>query len=369
MKKKVLIISVSAGAGHVRAAQALEKTARQYFPNMDVRHIDMMDYVTRTVRTAIVDVYDMLITSAPSVWRALYDAADEETRMKRFYSLVQSFNRLNARKFYTLVRDVAPDHIICTHSFPAQVLRQAKEQEIATVPLSVVITDYGLHRFWIVPDAATYFCATERTAWKLKRTGARDVQVTGIPVDPSFYLAKNVDALREELNVPSGVPIALMLSGGVGNVSTDQLIAALANEAGNTALHVVAVSGKNKKLFERLSKLAGTLHGRVTLQLVGWTDRMEEYMRVADVVITKPGGMTTSECLALEKPMIIVQPIPGQEERNAEYLLEHGHAVVAHTTEDLLYAIEHLRPRRSHKTKDVRTAAAYTILNHIQTPR
>lgn len=338
-QEKLLIISLSAGAGHVQAAKALCETAELVLPSTEVVYMDMIDHVSKTVRTTVVEGYDKLIRVAPGLWRAIYDAADEEKRKKQFAKVTKMLSRVNARNFYKAVKAVSPDKIICTHSYPAQVLKQSEDLELQNIPLSLVVTDYDVHKFWFVDGVDNYFCATEKSAWKLRQAGKTEVTVSGIPISPVFYQKKDVSVLKKEENILSNVRTILMLSGGYGMVELDKIIMELA-ESTTEKLQIIAVAGKNEKLKKRLDAIAGRLPKHIALHPIGWTNKMDVFMRIADVIVTKSGGITTTECLALQKPMIVIDPIPGQEERNAEYLLEQGAGVVARSTEDLLYYLE-----------------------------
>ncbi len=343
-KRKILIVSVSAGSGHVRAAQAIALAAKK-FPGAIVEHIDMMEYVSAPLKTTIVDVYEQIIKRAPQVWRYIYDKADETKNMNRFYLLSKSANRVNARAFYTFVQTFAPDHVICTHSFPAHVLRQARQESLYDVPVSLVVTDYALHHFWMAPEIDTYFCATKKIAWELQQWGIpqSNILISGIPVDEAFGVRADQQATRKKLGFPNKKTV-LMMGGGIGSVQMDDIITLLrAQEQDLPPMHIIAVAGKNKKLLQALQKQA-CIDSNISVTACGWTDAISEYMIATDIVVTKSGGLTTSECIARKRKMIVVEPVPGQEERNAEFILEHGLGTVARSPADMLYALtEHTR--------------------------
>ncbi|MBT4153144.1 MAG: hypothetical protein HOE53_00680 [Candidatus Magasanikbacteria bacterium] len=362
-KKKVLIVSVSAGSGHVRAAQAIEQAAAA-FPNAKVQHIDMMDYVSAPLKTTIVDVYEQLIKRAPQLWRYLYDKADETNRMNQFYSLSKSVNRVNARAFYAFVSSFKPDHVICTHSFPAQVLRQAKDPELHGVPVSLVVTDYGLHRFWIVSDVAQYFVATKKIAWELQQHGVnkKSIVVSGIPVDAAFAKRANQKQMRTTLGLPEKKTV-LIMGGGVGSVQMDDIVSLLRDQKDSKPLHVIAIAGKNEKLLKRL-RAQEKIKSPVSISAFGWSNNIAEFMEAADIVVTKSGGLTTSECIARKRMMVVVEPVPGQEERNAEFILEHGLGLVARSAADLLYALTQKKEYApTYKVQPAKAAA--TIMKRV----
>lgn len=342
MKKRVLIVSVSAGAGHVRAAEALKKTADLYFPDIEAIHIDMMDYVSAPMRMAVTDSYDLIMKKAPELWQFLYDKTNSFTVSNRFETLTTLINQINSAKFYAFVADRKPDAIICTNFLPASALMGAPKKYNIHAPLSIVMTDYDKHALLLTPGLQHYFVSTEKMKWKMMQNSIEEkrIVVSGIPVDPVFYEKKSVDDLKKKYTIPLHKKIILVLSGGQGMTESDKIIEVLYDIAKSAV--IIAVAGRNKKLEGALKKL--TPPQNVDLKIIGWTDAMDEYMRIADVIITKPGGMTTTECMALGKPIIAIEPIAGQEEANALYILENNLGRVALSHEDVgFYVNECLR--------------------------
>ncbi|MBI5728399.1 MAG: hypothetical protein HY984_01445 [Candidatus Magasanikbacteria bacterium] len=333
--RKLLLISLSAGAGHVRAAEAIRETAKKEYPRLAVEHIDMMDYVTLPMKSAIMDSYDLMIKRLPELWGFLYKKINEPGMFEAYERVTRAMKRMNSHALYRYIQKSRPDHIICTHSLPADVISQGREQFNLAMPVSLVVTDYDMHALWFVPDTAYYFVGTPKIAWKLEHRGVEKEHIveSGVPIDPVFYQKKNIAKLKQHYRLPLDQKIILLLAGGQGSAKSDEILALLANLT--TPATIIAIAGKNKKLAERLR--AVKLPPTIKRQVVGWTDRIDEYMCMADVIITKPGGATTTECVTLHKPIIVTQPIPGQEEYNTQYIQEHGYGVVARSTEDLLY--------------------------------
>lgn len=182
--KKVLLISVSAGAGHVRAAEAIRKTALVDFPDLDVRHIDLLSYVSRPVRHAIIESYGVIVKRFPELWDFLYEKSDAPLVNERLNKLLEPIKRLNLGTFYDAVFEFAPDHIVHTNPYPAHILRTECERRQITTPFSIVVTDFGIHSSWLVPQAAYYFIASNKTAWKIHRRGLPSERIiqSGIPV-------------------------------------------------------------------------------------------------------------------------------------------------------------------------------------------
>lgn len=362
--RHILIISVSAGAGHVRAAEAIKRAADQTFPALNTTHIDMMDYVSLPMKKAVVDAYDIMAKQLPELWGFLYKKTDTPNRSKQFRTLTKQINRMNASKLYKYVKKAKPDAIICTHFLAAQALLDARAEYRAQAPISLVMTDYDKHDLLLIPGIDTYFVSNEKMKWKMEQEGIEKEHIvtSGIPVDPVFYDHKSIQALKEKYRIKENRTVILILSGGQGMVHIDMLVPHLFNL--KTPAHIIAIAGKNDTLKERLDRLGAPAH--ITLDIIGWTDQMDEYMRVADMVLTKPGGMTVTECMILQKPMILIEPIPGQEEQNANYLLEKGLGAIVRKSDDLLYYVETLAEPKPQVQVRQKAPAAEMILETIQ---
>ena len=359
---KLLILSISgAGAGHIRVAKTLEKIAREKFPDVETIHADMVDYISLPMKTTVIDSYALLAKRMPEFWGFLYDTTNQPDTARRFTKLTKQLKRMNSLRLYEHIRDVDPDAILCTHFLPADIVLNAPKKYLSRMPsVSVILTDYDIHSLWLVPGTHHYFVATEKMKWKMERKGipAEHVTVSGIPVDPSFLESKSVAELKTKHRIKENQKTILVLSGGVGMGKSDKIAKTLFEMKEPATLIIIA--GNNPKLEKTLRALQPPPH--IALDVIGWTDAVDEYMRIADVVVSKPGGLTTTECIALGKPLIVVDPIPGQEERNAEFILEHNHGRVARSPEDLLYYVEHELPAPK---EGIKKNAAESILTEL----
>lgn len=368
-KKRLLIISVSTGSGHTRAAEAIRKTTLLQYPNLTAEHIDMVEYIRLPMKVTVLRSYDLLTKQMPELWGLLYKKTDNPKVIARYQKLSSIMNRMNAAPFCEEVERRAPDYMLCTHFLPAQTILEAPKKYAFDQAPGIVMTDYDKHMFLIHPKMREYFVATEKMAYKLEQNGInpRHITVTGIPVDSVFYEQKSQSDLRRRYGIAERAPVILVLSGGQGLARTNEVTASLFSI--QRPATIIAIAGANKKLERDLSRLSPPPH--IQFMAIGWTDAIDEYMRISDVVITKPGGLTTTECVTLGKPMIAIQPIPGQEEHNAEYLLEHNFGRIAHDEDDLLYYVEGIldgRERMAAKeTPAGEKTAAEKILDHIIT--
>lgn len=355
--KKILLISVSTGSGHVRAAQAIERTAKAKFPEIEVTHINMMDYVSLPVKNTILDSYSLLATQLPEVWGFFYKKTNKLKMSKYAQKMAGLLNMVNAGRFYNYIKKTQPDIIVCTHFLPMHALSTMTYQP----KTAIILTDYDNHYFQTLSNVNHYFVPTEKIKWRMVYMGIpkENITISGIPVDPVFYENKPIEKLREQYKTSENEQNILVLSGGQGLIDTEQIISTLFKSVKN--LHIFAISGNNDKLRRKLEKLSPPEN--IKLTALGWTDKMDEYMRIADIIITKPGGLTTTECITLKKPIIAISPIPGQEEYNTEYILENNFGVVARTPEDLLFYVEKNTPSFSLlKNKNISEKASAEII-------
>lgn len=340
----LLILSVSAGHGHVRAAQALEATARALPDPPQVHHLDAMDHVATGFRKLYSELYTHLVDRHPGIWSYVHQKTDATPHAATSQRLRRAVERLGSGHLMRAIRATRPDAIVCTHFLPAELLMRETRRGRNDRPVWLQVTDYDLHNMWLVPGMAGYFAATAEVAHRMQVRGlpADRVHVTGIPVAPPFAhpQAPGLEraACRTRLGLSVDRPVVLIVSGGhgVGDVATMAAsVLALPGE-----LQVVAVAGRNTTVQAALDALAQRHPGR--LLAFGFTDQMHTLMAAADLVVTKPGGLTVSECLALGRPMLLVAPIPGQEEHNAGFLMEQGAAWLAYDAIGLGYKIARL---------------------------
>jgi processive 1,2-diacylglycerol beta-glucosyltransferase len=279
----------------------------------------------------------------------LYRIMDKTPPSAPLARVRRAIERLNTLKLRKAIAAFAPDAVVCTHFLPAELLMRERSRGRFASPVFVQITDFDLHGMWIVPDMAGYFVASDEVAFRAEARGiARErVHVTGIPVMPAFASPPSRVEAAAELGLDPRRTTFLLMGGGAGLGGLDEVAARLV--AIDADFQLVALAGRNAKMLAKLEALSRAHPKRLVAH--GFTDRVERLMAAADLVITKPGGLTTSECLALGRPMIVHAPIPGQEERNCDYLLEQGVALKAIDASALEYRI------REWIAKPERTAA------------
>ena len=332
------VFSVSAGAGHVRAAESLVAAASK----LDIRatHHDVMDIVPPLFKKVYAESYLTLVTKHPALWGYLYSKTDLRKIDSALDKLRLAVERLNTQKLKDILADDPPDYIICTHFLPAQIFARWRRKKRMATPVWVCITDFDVHMLWVHHHLTGYCTASEEVAWRLKNKGIDEaaVVVTGIPVMPAFSSSPDREECARELEIRSNQMTILLMSGGAGVGAVHKLAERLL--AVPHDFQLITIAGRNKRLLQSLGEVARKYPGR--LKPLGFTTSIERVMAACDLVITKSGGLTTSECLAMGLPMIVVFPIPGQEERNADYLLEHGAAMKAYDEAGLEFRVRSL---------------------------
>jgi processive 1,2-diacylglycerol beta-glucosyltransferase len=340
MANKVLILSASAGAGHVRAAQALERAFQADGHAAVVRHVDALEFTNKVFRTIYSKTYIEMVDKAPDVLGWLYDALDSPWEKERRRL---AWDKLNTRPFVKLLEREQPDLIVCTHFLPAEMVSWMKAKHRLACPQTIVVTDFDVHAMWLCHHYEHYFVALDETREHMIQLGipGGKVSTTGIPIDPVFAEAKDKVAMRKQLGLAPDRTTILLSAGGFGVGPVEHIVSTLTML--ERPAQVVAVCGRNAELLARMKKLATASKARRgTLVPIGYTTAMDEYMSAADVLVGKPGGLTTSEALAKGLLPVIVNPIPGQEERNSDHLLEEGAAIRCNNLPVLAWKLDRL---------------------------
>ncbi len=344
---KLLILHASAGGGHRRAAEALAEAAQEKGHTPVVR--DILDFVPPLYRKTYADGYLKLIRAAPEIWGYLYTQSDRHAQRPLERRMRSIFNKLNALSFYRFLRRETPSAILCTHFLPLELIASRWARRQPAVPLSAVVTDFAAHALWYCKGGHRYCVASEEARRQLMRNGQPPERIlqTGIPVMKAFRERVPSAQALKELGLNPALPAVLILSGGCGVGPTLKLIEACLADPPPCQLLVVA--GHRSELENKARELAARAPFPITVY--GFVSFVHTLMDAARLIISKPGGLTTAEALAKGKPLMIVEPIPGQEQRNAEYLLENGCAVRLFETEDAPWKIRDLLadpPRLEH---------------------
>ena len=337
MLDRVLILSASVGNGHTIAAESLKKAFETKKLAREIRHEDVLKFTNPLFRRLYGKSYIDLVNNMPEVLGWMYDQLDEpwKNEKRRLF-----FDKLNTQPFVKMVREYAPDCIVCTHFLPSEIVSDLKAKQKLSCPQAIVVTDFDMHALWLCRNFEHYFVALDETRAYLEKLGFPSEKITtsGIPIDPVFSESKPKIAMREKYGLDSNIPTIILSLGGFGVGRIDTLIDALRSI--NRPVQILGMCGRNEELRKRLE--GEPANGEVRIIPVGYTKAMDEYMSASDLIVGKPGGLTTCEALAKGLVFVIVNPIPGQEERNSDHLLENGAAIRSNNPATLGYKIEQL---------------------------
>lgn len=365
---RVLIATVTAGGGHLAAAAALDEAWRAARPGDEVEKLDVGKFFSPLHRKIVSDGYVKLVNHAPELWGMVF-AQTDNAKMARRMSRIRAMFPSNSRaRLIKHIRQTRPNVVLCTHYFPLEPLNRMREKKDNPRPLAVsVVTDFEAHVLWMDSCVDLYCVAAEETKARLVARGAapENVVVTGIPISARFSGKIDAAGIRKNMGLRDDLPVLLVPSGGFGMGPVGQILGQL--DKLKSHFQTVVVTGRNEELRR---ELAAQDRKHPTLVL-GYAANMHELMAVSDLLITKPGGLTSSEALAMGKPLFILNPIPGQEAANSDFLLERGAAAKVNRVEDLPYRLEQLLGSR--KLADMAKAAralgrpnaARDVCNHV----
>jgi processive 1,2-diacylglycerol beta-glucosyltransferase len=341
MPRRVLIMSASVGGGHLRAAEAVELAIREIDPTAHVKNVDILTLTNAAFRRIYGKLYLDLVNRVPHVLGYFYDLLDRPASTRQFGDRLRILvEKMNLGRFLKLLHAEPWDIVVNTQFLAAEIISSLRRKKQLHVPHFTVTTDFETHRMWVNQPCDHYFTATEEGALHLQNwdVPAKDISVTGIPIHPVFSRPKDRAACLHRQGLKGDRPILLQLAGGFGVGPIEKIFREVLMI--ERPLEVVVVCGRNEKLLAKLAAIAPP--GRHHVKVFGFTKEIDELMQVADVVLTKPGGLTTSEVLARGAAMAIVNPIPGQESRNSDFLLENGAAIKINNVTTLAFKLTQL---------------------------
>ncbi|MCF7888611.1 MAG: UDP-N-acetylglucosamine 2-epimerase, partial [Victivallales bacterium] len=323
-KKRILILSGSTGGGHVSAALSLENCAAKSFSSeLEVIHIDIIEHMSKVFKKIYADSYNNIIINSPKLYGYLYSMTDHNKDDKSKFILTKMryyFEEFFALKLKKIIKKLAPDVIICTHFLPAEHLNNAAKDGKFANKYCVVITDYDVHWLWAQKNMDMFFVATEEEAERLidKGINSEKIHITGIPIKPDFAVEYDKKETRRKLGLHEDKKTLLIMTGAYGAGRIQEFMEYFMRNV-KEDFQAVLITGKNKELFRSLRKYHKEYPNKI--KLIRFTKEVHKYMAASDFILSKTGGLTTSECIAMGLPVITVNPIPGQEDRNTNYLL------------------------------------------------
>ena len=321
--RNILIFYASYGGGHLSAANSIKQCIEQNYPEDHVEIMDCMLYVDKIFNKISTDAYVNMAKAAPWLWARMYAKAEKGALSKISSS---SFNMMS-HKLIKLFNEKKPDIVISTHPFSSQMVNHLKKKKkIDDVVLATILTDFAPHEQWIVGHENTnyFFVAHNKMKQNLIDYGVDESKIyaTGIPLSNRFLLNFDREKIKSDFGLDQRKRTILFFAGGEYGLGKDRTIAILKSFIDNSkdAYQIVAISGKNEKMKEKFEELVDEYNASSFVKVLGYTKMVPELMSISDLVVTKPGGLTVTESLASGLPLLVINPIPGQEEENAEFL-------------------------------------------------
>ncbi|MBI3580215.1 MAG: hypothetical protein HY089_12500 [Ignavibacteriales bacterium] len=320
-----LILSTSGGAGHIRAAEGLHQTAQQSGLPIRTEHYDCLDFTSRAFKRIYSQSYLEMVNRIPELWGYLYAKTEKNPYKKT--GLIKIFDHFNYQKYLAALKSFNADAIVCTHFLPYISVSSRLRKHGITAPVFAVTTDFDAHKLWIDPIVEHYFVHHQESAWQLSAKGVakEKISITGIPLLPQFKEVTPRPKARQIVGIDEKNFTALVLSGGFGVGKVGEIVEQVAKtfETFPTrTFTALIVCGKNEKVKATLEQRQ--FPKNVRPKIYGFVNNIHDLMDAADVLISKSGGLTSSEAMAKHLPMIIIDPIPGQESRNADIIVEQG---------------------------------------------
>lgn len=321
----ILILSAATGGGHNTAAAALKKEIEAKYPNDTVKVVDTLKYVSRFFDMLVVKGYFFCVKVIRRTYGVMYRLADKKSPLS---GIVTIFTKHYGYKLKSLVDEFKPDVVISTHPFTGNMMACYKQKYKPDFTLISIVTDYAPHRAYVNDNIDKYIVSSDEMITQMQKydVSAEKVFPLGIPIDRKFYERYDRKALYEELGFNADKPTALFMAGSFGVNSVLKIyknISALPDD-----FQVIIITGKNHKLYEKFKALIESQgdNSKKTL-LIEFTDKVDKYMQTADMIITKPGGLTVTESLASNLPIVIFEAYPGQEDDNRDYLIRSNAGV------------------------------------------
>ena len=338
----VLILSASTGAGHMRASNALKSHIEKKDEDINVEVVDVFKYINPLLDKTVCKGYLYLATKTPRFYGKMYRSTNKDSKIpSKLTKPIVLFNR----KLMRLMDQFNPDAVITTHPFVTEMVSKLKEQEKITAPLICIMTDYAPHKTWIHEYVDSYIVANDDMPLEMQKLGVPKeiIHSFGIPIDDVFFNHDDRKAIRQSLNLDEDLPTILIMAGSFGVKN----ILGIYNDIIKIPMdfQIVVITGKNEKLYSAFKETIS--NSSKNTELIFFTNEVDKFMHSSNIIITKPGGLTISEALACNIPMVVFDAIPGQEQENAQFLVSHNMAILLEKNKDCSYVIQNLLEDKS----------------------
>ena len=341
--KKILIFYGAYGGGHLAAASAIKNYIDKNFTDCTTMMVDCVEYINKYLNKVSTAAYKEMAKKAPWVWKKVYNNSDHGALAK----VSNASNKLMAKKLNNILQEFKPDLVISTHPFSNQMCTNLKKNKKINCKIATVLTDMAIHSQWITdPEYIDYFFVSNdemKNAMIDKNIPEFKIFVTGIPLSERFKQTYNKSEIFNEFKLNPDKKTILFFAGGefgLGRKRTSLVFRALIRLFKDC--QVIAISGKNKKMYHKMLSLVNLYKANNRIRVLDFTNKVPEIMSISSLVITKPGGLTTTESLVSGLPIVIINPIPGQEEENAEYLEKNGLAIWIRKDDNIARVLKNL---------------------------
>jgi len=335
--KKILILYAKYGGGHSSAANAIKNYIDNHYENVETNIVDCMEYINKALNKISTSTYKQITSNTPRLWKKVYYNSEKGILSK----ISNGSNKFLARKLFHLVDEYSPDIIISTHMFSTQMISYLKKKNKINCKLATVLTDFAPHDQWLVGcEYGDYFFVSNE---KMRTDIINNFNIppskifaTGIPLSEKFQQNFNKQDIYDSFGLTPEKKTILFFGGGEFGLGKDRTVSILQSLTRFLDTYqIIAISGKNKKMNDAFNNVSDQLGNPESLKIFDYITNVAEAMSISDLVVTKPGGLTSSESLASSLPMLIINPIPGQEEENAEFIEQAGAAIWIRPFDDI----------------------------------
>ena len=366
-RKRVLLMYISQVSGHRQGAVAISKSLKSLDPDCEVLSINGFGYTYPLMEKIINTAYMGVIKRVPKIWEYLYD---NPKVIKFSEKWKRSIHKSSHKKLKPLIDEFKPDVVVCTQAFPCGMVADYKKTHDLPIKVIGVLTDYAPHLYWLHEGVDYYVVPSQEASDRYVKEGIsrESIKVFGIPIRMKFAEETGREIIAKKLGLDLKVPTILIMGGGQGLGPMKESVKTLVRL--DRPLQMIVICGTNVKLVNWIKKIQRKTTKKIIFY--DYASNVDELMEVSTLIVTKPGGMTTSECLAKGLPMVVVDPIPGQEERNSQFLVNQGIAIrvddkrhIAHDIDALLNTPEKLAAMRQAALKNGKPMAAENIARLI----
>lgn len=322
----ILLFYASYGSGHLSAATAIEQYIKENYPDAKTLKIDCVEYINKSINKISTSAYKSIILKTPMLWGQVYKLLKNDTIL----DITQFSNRFMAKKIFTLFEDFEPDLVISCHPLGGQITSFLKSHKKTNCKLATVMTDFASHKQWLIgKDYTDYFFVSNiemKTSLISEGIYPNKIYVSGIPISPNFYKNYDKENIYKSLNIEKNKKNIIFFGGGSLGLSSSSNIQAILTsllQATDESHQIIIISGKNQKLYNDFQKTINNTYHKSQIKLIDFTTELPELLPITSFVITKPGGLTITECISTNVPIILINPIPGQEKENAQYIADN----------------------------------------------